>query len=421
MRYLLFVLLIIFALPIYAENEPCYALVDINAIGEKALIEIKSLPYIKWWVELDDRLLVFAQKEELKKLKKAKILTLTPAPQNLYFVYMDQRRIYDQKGVTLLAAAGRHAVVQSLHLKANQDGVRPFIPNTILARQAMNMPQTRSIYEFNSQDKEIIDQVSGERWFADVEKLATFNRYTHGQGIIEARNWLLEQYRKLPGLEVKSVDFPVGSTTAYNVVATLRGSKFPDKWFIVGAHYDSTSQSPMSEAPGAEDNASGTAAVLEMARLFSKYPPEVTIIFINYSAEEVGLRGSEKHVKDIIAEKEKIKAVITMDMIGFTADADFDCLLETASSGKHYFDLFTDAAHKFTSLRIVTSLNPFGSDHMPYIRKNIPALLVIQNDWSSYNHYHKTTDRPEHINVSFATQILRMNVAALLALIGESR
>jgi len=205
------------------------------------------------------------------------------------------------------------------------------------------------------------------------------------------------------------------------VIATLAGTTRPDDWYIVGGHYDATSQDPYVAAPGAEDNASGCAGVLELARVLSFYPQEGTVFFICYSGEEQGLWGSDDHAGDLVAagDADKVQAMLNMDMIGYTSDEDLDCLLESESLGQFLLDLFSDAAEQYTSLRVLTSTWAWGSDHVPYLERGMPALLTIENDWDEYPDYHRTTDLPANITLEMGGEILRMNVAAMAHLIGS--
>ena len=183
--------------------------------------------------------------------------------------------------------------------------------------------------------------VDGDRWFADVVVLASYNRYTHGPGIHGARDWLVSQFQSLPGLQVTTSSFMVGGTVAYNVLATLVGQERPDDWYIIGGHYDATSEIPLQEAPGAEDNASGCAGVLEMARIFAAHPPEATVLFNCYSGEEQGLFGSNDHVDDLVAAGvlSNVQTMLNLDMIGYTSDGDLDCKLETDPFAEPLLDL----------------------------------------------------------------------------------
>lgn len=412
-KYLCAFLLVTLCLSSSVMAEEVYSLVNITKVGHRKLETIKKS--VQWWVELDQQLFVRAKKEALKEYKH-KILDLEVNDKNLYFFQKHQHETHESIPGKILALGGRIFLVYAA--KRDKD-LTPLKKNYVLARSRYNSPQPFKRTSFPPETKDVADQIDGSRWFADVETLASYNRYTHGKEIIKARDWFVKEFEKLPGIEVRLVPFRVGSTETYNVVAVLKGTERPNDWYVVGGHYDSISENPKSKAPGAEDNASGAAGVLELARAFSKHPPKATMVFIAFSGEEQGLYGSKKHVSDLFSSgnKDKFKSAHTMDMIGFTKDADYDCLIETKRSESDLVELYTDAATQFTSLRIVVSYNPFGSDHMPYLNKRLSALLIIENDWDDYRHYHKTTDTAEKIDVKFAAQVLRMTAAALAKLV----
>jgi len=69
-------------------------------------------------------------------------------------------------------------------------------------------------------------------------------------------------------------------------------------------------------------------------------------------------------------------------------------------------------------LGVLTSFNPFGSDHVPYLNRGMRAILSIDNDWNRYPHYHRATDLPQYLVPNMATQIIKMNLAAVATLIG---
>ena len=105
-----------------------------------------------------------------------------------------------------------------------------------------------------------------------------------------------------------------------NVVATIPGKIHPEEVLIVCAHLDTKSDERLVYAPGADDNASGCAAVLELARILSEYSFEKNIRFVFFSREETGWEGSAAYVKSINRSKEKISAVINLDMIAYGND-----------------------------------------------------------------------------------------------------
>ncbi len=408
-----------------AAPAATYARIDVDAVGPSALQEVKQTPGLIWWLELDDRLLVLAGEPALAALERRRAverLALEPVPSRLYLLRGARRDDFAAIDADVLATGGRYAVVQA---RRDQPPVLPaggahgahaaflpFTPGLVLARQLAN--QARPVGVPSPGVEELLDEVDDQRWFDDVVALAGFNRYTHGPEIDAARDWLVQQLEILPGLAVTTESFPVGGTTAWNVIATLPGSRRPEDLYIVGAHYDAISEAPQTAAPGAEDNASGCAGVLEMARVFTAQPPAATVLFICYSGEEQGLFGSEDHASDLMAAglDDEVKAVLIMDMVGYTIDADLDCLLETSSANAALAEAFAAAAD-FTDLRIVISYNPFGSDHVPYLNRGMPALLAIENDWDQYPCYHRTCDLPAEITFAMGREILRMNVAAM--------
>ena len=144
------------------------------------------------------------------------------------------------------------------------------------------------------------------------------------------------------------------------------------------------------------------------------------MLFICYAGEEQGMYGSEDHAGDLVATGDagKVRAVVNMDMIGYTGDAELDCLLETDAWADDLLQPFVDAAAQVTTLVISTALNAWGSDHVPYLDRGMPALLTIENDWDSYPDYHRTTDLPANITLEMGRQVLRMNVAAVAEMAG---
>ena len=328
----------------------------------------------------------------------------------------------------MIGKGGRYAVIQmrsrpphSIHDGEHEHSLvfEPFTPNRVLAGQTLNHRGARK-RGADPRIQQLVDAVDGQRWYGDVSRLADWNRYSYGDEISAARDWLVSQFQQIEGLAVTTEAFERNGRQLHNVVARIEGSSTPDRWYVIGGHYDSISNNTSQAAPGAEDNASGTAAVLEMARILAAARPQSTIIFMCYSGEEQGLYGSRDHVDRLIADNDtdKIQAVLTMDMIGYTGDEDLDVLLETERRVSWMVELFEQAATDYTDLRSVVSYNPFGSDHMPYLNNNLDALLVIENDYESYPGYHRTNDTIDNVDLAMGTETLKMNVAVMAGLVG---
>jgi hypothetical protein len=179
------------------------------------------------------------------------------------------------------------------------------------------------------------DGVSESNLRATVEKLVSFGTRNSlsTRGIGEASAWLKAEFEKIPGLKVEFHEFTDEKlkrdgqlVTQRNVIATLRGTARPDEVVVFGAHYDSLNLKERGNfdafAPGANDNATGTAGVLEAARILSATSHDRTLIFACFSAEEQGLIGAwhfAKHLKDTGV---NVVCMLNNDIIGGAKDDD---------------------------------------------------------------------------------------------------
>jgi len=294
----------------------------------------------------------------------------------------------------------------------------------LLFKKASN-DKRHTITQFKLDDPidDLVALVDENRWFSTAATLASFNRYTHGADIRRAEAWIIAQIRSIgSGIEVTTQQFTVGGTITFNIIAKLTGTTRPNDWYVVGGHYDSTSQTPTVRAPGAEDNGSGSAGVLEMLRIFHANPPPATVFFILYSGEEQGLYGSAAHVRQLISngDRSKLKFALIMDMIGYTRSQNsLNVLVESYRDYDEELQIFVDCANEYVpQLGVYVTYNPFGSDHMPYLQNGFAAALTIENDWDTYPGYHRTTDEPSYLTRAMGRNILQMNVAALAKHLG---
>jgi Zn-dependent M28 family amino/carboxypeptidase len=275
----------------------------------------------------------------------------------------------------------------------------------------------------------VVDAVDADRWFADVQTLASWDRSSlGGASLAAARDWIGAQFSAM-GLAVEMPPFTIPTTggpiTRNNVVATWHGTVEPDRWIIVGAHYDARNQNAASTVgtPGADDNASGCAGVIELARALLPTRPRKSFLFICYAGEEQGLRGSAAHVQSLTqtGDLARIDSVLIMDMIGYSADANLQALYESSEDYPEYLQRFGIAAQRYVpTLDVLISMQPFGSDHVPYLDAGVQTLLAIEADWDDYPHYHRSTDTPANIGPqarAMGGAILKTN-AAVLADIG---
>ena len=211
------------------------------------------------------------------------------------------------------------------------------------------------------------------------------------------------------GLSVELQEF-TSSGPHYNVVATQLGTLYPNSYYVIGAHYDS------ARTPGADDNASGVAGVMEVARVLLTFGADYTIKYIAFDMEEYGLYGSEAYVA--AHPEDDIRGMISMDMIAYKGSG-YGCQLESVYSTSYPFRLAVKSAvaEYGNGLTSVLAAGYGGSDHAPFESAGIPACLLIESSYSGNPCYHKacdSVDQPNYINYNFARDMTR-SAAGFLA------
>ena len=203
-----------------------------------------------------------------------------------------------------------------------------------------------------------------------------------------------------------------------NVVATKPGTVTDDQVIICG-HYDSISEDPYNLAPGADDNATGTAAVLEAARVLAPYSYERTIKFICFSGEEMGPYGSGAYVDSIQDAGDVIIGAINVDMIGYVdlAPESIDVIGNAASEWLADFTEDCGDAYVPGLPRLKTiDETSMGSDHASFWLAGYSALELIEDSPPTNPYYHSTGDTLGNLNKPFATDVVKLAVAALAEL-----
>jgi Zn-dependent M28 family amino/carboxypeptidase len=142
--------------------------------------------------------------------------------------------------------------------------------------------------------------------------------------------------------------------------------------------------------------------------------------FILFGGEEEGLFGSKHYVAKLSAsERARIQAVVNMDMIASLNTSTRSVLLEGATLSQRVINGLKEAAATYTHLTVETSLNPFASDHVPFINKGIPAVLTIEGADNANSRIHSGNDTIDHVESDLAVEILRMNVAFVASEVGQ--
>ena len=268
----------------------------------------------------------------------------------------------------------------------------------------------------------LVDLVSPARLQQSVQRLASFTtRHSTSATFREAAD-LTRAVFESAGCDVAFHTLPVGSQQTLNLVASRRGSgATPRGTILVTAHLDSVNHdNPGQNAPGADDNASGVAGVLEVATCLAGQRHTEDLQFILFGGEEQGLFGSIAHVAGL-ASGHGVRAVVNMDMIAtINATSSPSVLIEGAPVSRTLVDTLAGVAHSYTRLAVQTSLQAFNSDHVPFIQAGIPAVLLIEGNDSSNDAVHTGRDTMDRIDAGLMADIVRTALAFVVDAAGVS-
>lgn len=224
-----------------------------------------------------------------------------------------------------------------------------------------------------------------------------------------AADYLVE---KLESLGYTANDQAFGSD-GRNIYAIHEGTQFPDEKYIICAHYDAV------DYYCADDNASGSACVIEAARILSQYDFPYTLIFALWDEEEVGLYGSAHFAENAAANSEIIKGVINLDMIAW--DSNNDGLMEIHSSNTANSPQIATSTHDVNSLYGLnldpTTFTPgtSASDHSSFWDNGYGAVLFIEGYYSGdFNpYYHSEDDRISIFNLPYFHNVSKLAIATI--------
>jgi len=193
------------------------------------------------------------------------------------------------------------------------------------------------------------------------------------------------------GYTVTFENFMSGSTPCRNIVATKLGTVTPTEYVVVGGHYDSISPDPTNTAPGAEDNGSGIAAIMEMARISAARDFERSVQFVLFDSEEQGLYGSAHFVANATAASRNIVGAVILDMVSYY-NTSYAVRIEGQTPWEWLMAIMETKVNLNTNIASQKDYLSWGSDHVPFQQAGIPAFLAIDYDYDSYPGYHQTND-----------------------------
>ncbi|MDX6446768.1 MAG: hypothetical protein QOH71_3842 [Blastocatellia bacterium] len=345
---------------------------------------------------------------------------------------------------------------------------------------AARAPRQRTVSARNAQILKIVSEIDPRNIEITIRKLVSFgtrntlsDQNDPHRGIGAARDWLYGEFVKAANgsggrmiVEKQTFEQPKAArvpqpTMLTNIVATLKGTQpeSNNRVYVVSGHYDSMCTSPTDakcDAPGANDDASGTAAVLEMARVMARYSFDATIVFMTVPGEEQGLLGSTYFAETAKKNIKDIEAMFTNDIIGSSLGGNGVRDARTVrvfSEGVPSNETTQEATTrrsvggendspsrqlarfiKETTERYVPSMKVWmiyrrdrygrGGDHQPFLERGYAAVRFTEPN-ENYQHQHQNVriedgiqygDLPQFVDFNYIANVARVNAASLAAL-----
>jgi hypothetical protein len=298
--------------------------------------------------------------------------------------------------------------------------------NVIDAAQAPNVVQRALKYD--PRVAVLMEEITGAILFAHERKLTgeeavmlggepytITTRYSYSvEQISHVTQYVYERFQEL-GLDVNFHTYTVGVNQWRNVVAERQGSRRPDEIFLLTAHVDDFPPGPV--APGADDNASGTTAVLVAADLLRRIDFDCTLRFVLFTGEEQWLLGSSAYVADIAEAGDDVRGALNLDMIAYNSDAEPIVDLHarsTVSGSLEIAETFSQVVAEYdldlTPHILVDDYLGNFSDNRSFWDYGYPAVLAIEDLDDFSPHWHLISDTVDTLDPQYFTQFVRAGV-----------
>ena len=336
----------------------------------------------------------------------------------LVYCPKDQQQRYD----ALYATQNYVIVSGSAEPYKNDGAVAIFNKKASLPKLTRDFPV---VTEVNPTIREMLDQVNQDSLEATVQHLQDYgSRIWNSDNAFAASDWIASRMEAL-GLEVEQQPFNANTwmgsgAAAPNVIGIQRGTLYPDTYVVCGSHFDSFSYEAMyggGTAPGADDNATGVASVLESARIMTQYEFEYSIIYCAYGCEEMGLYGSEAYASRCQQQGMDIIGYFNNDMNGYLYgdQIHIDCIYPNSVEpiGTYYMNV-GEVYYPELPIRHV-NFNQGDSDHTSFNNHGYMGIYPFE-DYQNYSPYIHTPNDIIGTSVNsfeMSQQYCQMNIACL--------
>jgi hypothetical protein len=417
--------------------------INIEKAGPEALAQLKRSEGVLWFAEFGSELLLGVPADALAPwLAKAGVRAGPSALARDEIVVRDLvcTQHYPEP---VIAVVGGYSLVRRPAALAKVAGLSgmgglPVPADGVIARMVANRSEPTAKRQPSPAEAALVARVSPDRWFDTMSAISQFNRSSYSAELSSAHDWISTRFAEA-GLSTSSHSFSLSNTSCQpapptvqlaNPIGIKHGRSAPGQWIVVGAHYDSRNSArcdgQAQPQPGANDNASGCAGVIELARVFNGIDTEKSIVFACFAGEEQGLVGAYAYVQSLrdSGQLANVEHMINLDMIGHATSDALLARIETTSTFQAEFARYRSAAATFApELSLIEANTQAYSDHWPFIAAGVPAMFTWENGANIYPHYHLSTDLPQNMlrARALAGGILKMDAAVLaeLAVLAE--
>ncbi|MCL2435824.1 MAG: M28 family peptidase [Lentimicrobiaceae bacterium] len=294
---------------------------------------------------------------------------------------------------------------------------------TLSAQQPINNKGNRNqsypvITETKPEVVQLINQVDEATIESHIRYMQQFFRVSTSPAALTVQNWMIDHFESYGYEDISVHKFYINSQLmeAGNVVVVKKGTEFPDEYIMITSHYDHSSWDYVS-GPGADDNASGTAGVLECARLLQNFDTKRSIMFVPFSGEEFWMLGSLPFAKKCASENMNIIAHFNMDMIGWFPPGNPNTIM--ASGHSYISETLFNYYHQVANLYVpaiptirLSDGDSYGGDHMPFNMYEYPSLYIGDIEYHDLHPcYHKMCDTIGPYQVGVNCGVNRLDLA----------
>lgn len=277
--------------------------------------------------------------------------------------------------------------------------VRSDLKNSVLVFHKEN---NKARYEFNKKVGGLV--------FLNKDKLSPWS-FSHAQNPVNyAIMDILEDKFPVNASEI-SLNFKSKFYSKFptqNIISFIEGTKYPDSFIVIGAHYDHMGMMGQKVVfPGGNDNLSGTAMLLNLAKYYSKdeNKPDYSLVFISFTGEEVGLLGSTYYVQHPLFSLKKIHFMLNLDMVG-TGSKGIVVVNGTVYK-KQFQQLETINKNNNYLVRVKVRGEACNSDHCPFYINEVPSFFIYSSG-NEYIEYHSPADLPQSVPLTKYNEIFSL-------------